>query len=139
MDIPSGSIDGDKLVWKMDMTVPMPMTLDCTATVDGGPLAVSSQLATLDIGTRDGALLIVSRDHKRAVATASIAVTLQEALERWNQVEAPLRALAAKLEAGNISGEFAWGICSRIEGHWPGRENDHPTAGPGTPFEAKFA
>jgi hypothetical protein len=39
MDIPSGSVDGDKLVWKMDMTVPMPMTLDCTATVDGDALS----------------------------------------------------------------------------------------------------
>ncbi len=38
MDIPSGSVDGDKLSWKMDMTVPMPMTLDCTATVDGDAL-----------------------------------------------------------------------------------------------------
>jgi hypothetical protein len=26
---------GNTLSWKMDMTVPMPMTLDCTATVDG--------------------------------------------------------------------------------------------------------
>jgi hypothetical protein len=39
MDIPSGSVDGDKLTWKMDMTVPMPMTLDCTATVDGDALS----------------------------------------------------------------------------------------------------
>ncbi len=35
MDIPSGSVDGDTITWKMDMTVPMPMTLDCTATADG--------------------------------------------------------------------------------------------------------
>ena len=35
MDIPSGSVNGNTLSWKMDMTVPMPMTLDCTATVDG--------------------------------------------------------------------------------------------------------
>ena len=26
---------GDTLKWKMDMTVPMPMTLNCTATVNG--------------------------------------------------------------------------------------------------------
>ena len=42
MDIPSGSVDGDTLSWKMDMTVPMPMSLDCTATVDGD--AVSGQV-----------------------------------------------------------------------------------------------
>ena len=27
--------DGDKLTWKLDITVPMPMTLDGEATVDG--------------------------------------------------------------------------------------------------------
>ena len=42
MDIPSGTVDGDTLSWKMDMTVPMPMSLDCTATVDGD--AVSGQV-----------------------------------------------------------------------------------------------
>jgi hypothetical protein len=35
MDITNGSVSGNTLSWKMDMTVPMPMTLDCTATVDG--------------------------------------------------------------------------------------------------------
>ncbi len=31
----SGDVDGDTLSWKMDITVPMPMTLDCKATVNG--------------------------------------------------------------------------------------------------------
>ncbi|KEO90335.1 signal peptide protein [Erythrobacter longus] len=35
MDIESGDIAGSTLSWKMNMTVPMPMTLDCEATVDG--------------------------------------------------------------------------------------------------------
>ena len=34
MDV-TGSVDGDTLNWQQQMTVPMPMTLDCTATVDG--------------------------------------------------------------------------------------------------------
>lgn len=38
MDIANGSVSGNTLSWKMDMTVPMPMTLDCTATVDGDSL-----------------------------------------------------------------------------------------------------
>jgi hypothetical protein len=42
MDIPSGTVDGNTLSWKMDMTVPMPMSLDCTATVDGD--SVSGQV-----------------------------------------------------------------------------------------------
>jgi hypothetical protein len=35
MDITDGTIEGDTIKWKMDMTVPMPMTLNCTATVEG--------------------------------------------------------------------------------------------------------
>ena len=38
MDVEEGKIDGDKLTWKMNMTVPMPMTLDCEATVNGDQL-----------------------------------------------------------------------------------------------------
>ena len=37
MDV-AGEVDGDTLTWKQQMTVPMPMTLDCTATVDGDTL-----------------------------------------------------------------------------------------------------
>lgn len=35
MDVNNGKVDGNTLTWSMDMKVPMPMTLDCTATVDG--------------------------------------------------------------------------------------------------------
>lgn len=38
MDVQNGKIDGDKLTWTMDMTVPMPMTLNCEATVNGDQL-----------------------------------------------------------------------------------------------------
>lgn len=38
MDVKDGTIDGNALSWKMDMTVPMPMTLTCSATVDGDAL-----------------------------------------------------------------------------------------------------
>lgn len=38
MDVKDGTIDGNSLSWKMDMTVPMPMTLTCSATVDGDAL-----------------------------------------------------------------------------------------------------
>ena len=31
----SGTLDGDTIAWKQSVTVPMPMTLDCKATVDG--------------------------------------------------------------------------------------------------------
>lgn len=35
MDVEDGKIDGNTLTWKMNMMVPMPMTLDCEATVEG--------------------------------------------------------------------------------------------------------
>ncbi|MFC0204296.1 hypothetical protein [Novosphingobium soli] len=35
MDIRDGRISGQTLSWKMKMTSPMPMDLDCTAQVDG--------------------------------------------------------------------------------------------------------
>lgn len=58
------------------------------------------KLATLPARGRDGALAIVSRDLTRAASAAGIAGTLQEALERWAEVEPRLRQRAAELEAG---------------------------------------
>ena len=34
-EIKDGKVDGDKLSWSLDITVPMPMTLTCEATVNG--------------------------------------------------------------------------------------------------------
>ncbi len=39
MPITGGTVDGNTISWKMDMTVPMPMTLDATATVDGDAIS----------------------------------------------------------------------------------------------------
>ena len=38
MDVVDGKVDGDTLTWKMNMTVPMPMELNCEATVAGDQL-----------------------------------------------------------------------------------------------------
>jgi hypothetical protein len=38
MDVVDGKVDGNQLTWKMNMTVPMPMTLECDATIDGDTL-----------------------------------------------------------------------------------------------------
>lgn len=35
LDIYEGKVDGNTITWKMDMKVPMPMTLEGTATVNG--------------------------------------------------------------------------------------------------------
>ena len=37
MDV-TGTVDGDTVSWKQSMTVPMPMPLDCKATIDGDTL-----------------------------------------------------------------------------------------------------
>ena len=41
MDVEDGKVDGNTLSWKMQLKVPMPMSLDCTATVDGDSITGS--------------------------------------------------------------------------------------------------
>ena len=41
VDIDDGKVDGNTISWTMKMTVPMPMTLDCTATIDGDTITGS--------------------------------------------------------------------------------------------------
>lgn len=41
LDITDGKVDGNTLTWSMSITVPMPMTLEGTATVDGDALTGS--------------------------------------------------------------------------------------------------
>ncbi|WP_374283224.1 hypothetical protein [Novosphingobium sp.] len=41
MELENGKVDGNTLTWSMKMTVPMPMTLEGTATVDGDSLTGS--------------------------------------------------------------------------------------------------
>ena len=38
LDCNNGKIDGNTLTWTMDMKVPMPMLLECDATIDGDSL-----------------------------------------------------------------------------------------------------
>lgn len=55
------------------------------------------RLATIDDGTHDGALIVVSRDAQRCLLATG---TMQQAIERWPQVEQGLHALAAELDEG---------------------------------------
>lgn len=59
------------------------------------------KLASLKSG-RDGRLVVVSRDLRRAVEADRVAPTLQAALDDWPRVDAPLRALADALEHGSV-------------------------------------
>ena len=62
------------------------------------------KLATLPGPTRDGALVIVSRDLSRCVSAADVAPTLQIALDSWSDAEPRLQALAEALEGGRAEG-----------------------------------
>lgn len=65
------------------------------------------KLASLK-GDRDGVLIVVSRDLKRAVVAAPIAPTLQAALENWPTASVRLQALYDRLNAGTARGSFAF-------------------------------
>ena len=58
MDVRDGKVDGNKLTWKMDMKVPMPMELDCEATVDGDAISGNVKAGAFGnmaiSGTREG-------------------------------------------------------------------------------------
>lgn len=60
------------------------------------------RLATLRDGTRDGALLVVAADGRRAAPASEIAPNLQAALDDWDRAEPALRALARRLERGEL-------------------------------------
>lgn len=66
------------------------------------------RFATLADGSRDGRLAVVSRDNRFYVSARKISATLQEALDRWGEVEVELRVLYDALNAGEISGAQAF-------------------------------
>jgi fumarylacetoacetate (FAA) hydrolase len=66
------------------------------------------KLATIKNGSRDGRLAVVSKDLTRAVFADSIAATLLDAIERWPEVEGPLRARSRELEQGNVRDAFVF-------------------------------
>jgi fumarylacetoacetate (FAA) hydrolase len=61
------------------------------------------RLLTLDDGTRDGELAIAHSDGARAASARTIAPHMQSALDRWDEVEPSLRALAAEIDAGRVA------------------------------------
>ncbi len=62
------------------------------------------KLATLRTSGRDGSLIVVRRDLQTYTPATDIAPTLQAALDRWDEVEPPLAALADALERGEVDG-----------------------------------
>ncbi len=63
------------------------------------------KLATLKNGTRDGRLVVVSRDLTQFTDAAFLAPTLQAALDDWRRVSPHLSTLAELLEIGSVPSE----------------------------------
>jgi len=70
------------------------------------------KLATLANGTRDGELIVVSRDLARALPVPQLARTLQDALDRWAEVAPRLQQASDELEAGRARGSFPFQAAS---------------------------
>jgi fumarylacetoacetate (FAA) hydrolase len=62
------------------------------------------KLASLRNGSRDGQLVVVSRDLTRVLPAQKIAATLQEALDNWVRCAPLLREAAESLEQGSAPG-----------------------------------
>ncbi|MEO1100318.1 MAG: fumarylacetoacetate hydrolase family protein [Pseudomonadota bacterium] len=63
------------------------------------------KLATLRNGTRDGRLVVVSRDLTTCTSAQLIAPTLQAALDDWEGLSPELEALSVQLESGAVPTE----------------------------------
>ena len=60
------------------------------------------KLATLKNNTRDGQLVVVSKDLSQAIAVPDVAQTLQIALDNWQACQPLLETYYAELNAGKI-------------------------------------
>lgn len=63
------------------------------------------KLATKKNGTRDGELVVVSKDLKSCVSAKDVAPTLQAALDSWDALAPKLKSLSDALNAGTKKGE----------------------------------
>lgn len=61
------------------------------------------KLASINNGTRDGQLVVVSKDLTKAVVVSEIATTMQAALDQWATKEALLKEVYDNLNAGKLS------------------------------------
>ncbi|MGF1543622.1 MAG: hypothetical protein ACFB00_03820 [Parvularculaceae bacterium] len=54
-EIKDGTVDGDKVAWKADITSPMPMTLEFNGSVDGDAISGDVKLGAFGQSTFSGA------------------------------------------------------------------------------------
>jgi fumarylacetoacetate (FAA) hydrolase len=62
------------------------------------------RLGTRRARTRDGQLVLVNADLRRALPVDEIAPTLQDALDRWTEVENALRTANEQFRSGKVAG-----------------------------------
>ncbi|MBJ91205.1 MAG: 2-keto-4-pentenoate hydratase [Alteromonadaceae bacterium] len=66
------------------------------------------KLASLKNGSRDGLLVVVSRDLSRCVAVPVVAATMQQLLDNWAQLSVKLEEVYLALNSGKVDGEMAF-------------------------------
>ena len=66
------------------------------------------KLASLKNGSRDGLLVVVSRDLSRCVAVPAVAATMQQLLDNWAQLSVKLEEVYQALNSGKVDGEMAF-------------------------------
>ncbi len=66
------------------------------------------KLASLKAGGRDGTLVVVDRELKRAIAVPHIARTLQSTIEHWDVLAPELQAVSDRLNAGRLADEIVF-------------------------------
>ncbi|WP_431687963.1 fumarylacetoacetate hydrolase family protein [Hahella sp. NBU794] len=66
------------------------------------------KFATLKSNSRDGVLVVVSRDLQQAVAVPQIAPTLQAALDQWNDLSSALEEVYNALNEGRVKDAIAF-------------------------------
>ncbi|MFT6330223.1 MAG: fumarylacetoacetate (FAA) hydrolase, partial [Bermanella sp.] len=70
------------------------------------------KLATYKNNTRDGKLMLVSRDLTKTIEVADIAVTMQQALDNWHAIQSVLQARYEALNADDLDTEnFDQSLC----------------------------
>ncbi|MBB2983405.1 fumarylacetoacetate hydrolase family protein [Paraburkholderia tropica] len=66
------------------------------------------KLATLKTDSRDGQLVVVSRDLARAVRVPEIVLTMQDLMEAWHLLAPRLQEVYDRLNSEHVHGEFAF-------------------------------
>lgn len=54
VDVKDGTVDGNRLKWRMDMNLPLPMKLTCEAVVDGDRISASIDTGSFGVLTMTG-------------------------------------------------------------------------------------